>query len=146
MTKHGVARVLALTFAGVLGLTPMTRPAVSFAEDAGTALIMGGTGMPVPPQSYVDAVAQLYLVPKGYSKYTPQALIAPQQFYPVTGANSLTPDTSYAQGVTILDNAISTQIAAGHHVVVFGYSQSSAVATQEMAQLAASSNPHAPTS
>src|SRR6478752_4119384 len=137
MTKHGVAGGLALTFASVLGLTSIARPAVAFAEDTGTALIMGGTGLPIPPQSYVDAVEKLYLVPKGYSKYTPQALTAPQQFYPVTGVNSLTPDTSYARGVTILDDAIGKQLAAGNKVVVFGYSQSSAIASQAMGQRAA---------
>ncbi len=53
MIKHGVAGGLGLTFAIVLGLTSMTRPAVAFGAD--TALIMGGTGVPTPPQSYVDA-------------------------------------------------------------------------------------------
>lgn len=48
--------------------------------------------------------------------------------------NSLPVDTSAAQGVTILNSAINQQIAAGNHVVVFGYSQSAAVASQEMAQ------------
>jgi PE-PPE domain len=46
--------------------------------------------------------------------------------------------------VAILNNAINQQIAAGNHVVVFGYSQSSVVASQEMAQLASSSNPPSP--
>jgi hypothetical protein len=49
-------------------------------------------------------------------------------------------DTSAVQGVTILDSAIKDQTAAGDHVVVFGYSQGVAVASQEEAQLAASSN------
>jgi len=140
MNKHGVASVLGLTVASVLGLTLMTRPAVAFGAD--TALILGGTGLPVPPQSYVDAVEQLYLVPNGYGAYTPQALlITPEQAYPITGVNSPSVDTSVAQGVTILDNAINQQIAAGNRVVVFGYSQGAGVASQEMAQLAASSNP-----
>src|SRR6476620_683941 len=139
MNKHGVASVLGLTVASVLGLTLMTRPAVAFGAD--TALILGGTGLPIPPQSYVDAVEQLYLVPNGYSAYTPQALSTPEQLYPVTGVNSLTPDASIAQGVAALDDAISQQISAGNHVVVFGYSQSAVVASQVMAQLASSSNP-----
>ena len=101
MNKHCVTRVLGLTFASVLGLTPMTRPAVASAADTGTALIMGGSGLPIPPQSYVDAVEQLYLVPNGYSKYTPQALITPEQAYPLTGVNSLPVDISAAQGVAI---------------------------------------------
>src|SRR6185295_19619091 len=126
MNKHGVASVLGLTVASVLGLTLMTRPAVAFGAD--TALILGGTGLPVPPQSYVDAVEQLYPVPNGYGAYTPQALlITPEQAYPITGVNSPSVDTSVAQGVTILDNAINQQIAAGNRVVVFGYSQGAGV-------------------
>jgi hypothetical protein len=85
----GLAPALAGIVASVLGLTSMTRPAVAFGAD--TALIMGGTGLPVPPQSYVDAVEQLYLVPNGYGAYTPQALTTPEEFYPVTGVNSLPP-------------------------------------------------------
>jgi hypothetical protein len=116
------------------------------AATADTALIMGGTGVPTPPQSYVDAVENLYLAPNGYGAYTPQVLTTPEQGYPVTGVNSLPFDTSVSKGTTTLDDAIKDQIAAGNKVVVFGYSQSSVVASQEMAQLAASSNPPSPTS
>lgn len=126
----------------VLGLTTITHPAVAIAAD--TALILGGTGLPNPPQSYVDAVEQLYLVPKGYGAYTPQVVITPEQAYPITGVNSSSVDISAAQGVTILDAAITQQIAAGNHVVVFGYSQGAAVASQEAARLAASSTPPSP--
>jgi hypothetical protein len=111
------------------------------AAAADTALILGGTGLPTPPQSYVDAVKNLYLVPGGYGAYSPQVLTTPEQAYPITGVNSLPVDTSAAQGVTILDSAINQQIAAGNHIVVFGYSQGAAVASQEEAQLATSSNP-----
>jgi PE-PPE domain len=134
--------ISAVAGASVLGLTSMTGPAVAFGAD--TALIMGPSGVPTPPQSYVDAAENLYLVPKGYGAYTPQALDTPEQWYPITGVNSLPIDTSIAQGVTILNGAINQQIAAGNHVVVFGYSQSSVVASQEMAQLASSSNPPSP--
>jgi PE-PPE domain len=130
--------ISAIAGASVLGLTLMTGPPVAFAADM--ALILGGSGLPNPPQSAVDAVVQLYLVPNGYGAYTPQVLITPEQLYPITGVNSLSADTSVAQGVTILDSAIRQQIADGNHVVVFGYSQSAAVASQEEAQLAASSN------
>ncbi len=141
--RRGLALAIsAIAGASVLGLTSMTRPEVAFAEDV--ALIMGGSGLPNPPQSYVDAVENLYLAPNGYGAYTPQVLTTPEQLYPITGVNSLPVDTSAAQGVTILNSAINQQIAAGNHVVVFGYSQSSAVASQEMAQLASSSNPPSP--
>src|SRR5689334_10157859 len=92
------------------------------ATAADTALIMDGTGVPTPAPSYVDAVENLYLVPNGYGAYTPQALTTPEQAYPITGITSLPVDTSVAQGTTILDSAVRQQIAAGNHVVVFGYS------------------------
>ncbi len=131
--------VTALAGATVLGLTAMAGSGVAFGADA--ALIMGASGVPTPPQSYVDAVNNLYLSPNGYSSYVPQVLTTPEQFFPVTGVNSLGPDASVDQGVTILDQAINQQIAAGNRVVVFGYSQSSVIAGEEMARLASSSHP-----
>ncbi|MGH3968958.1 MAG: PE-PPE domain-containing protein [Mycobacterium sp.] len=64
----------------------------------------------------------------------------PEGFYPTTGVNSLTAGASEAQGAKILDQAILSQIAGGHvdadnPVVVFGYSQSSALSTLTMQQL-----------
>jgi hypothetical protein len=135
------AGAIAVAFA--VGIAPAA-PASAADSDTDTALIMGPSGVPIPPQSYVDAADKLYLVPNGYSAYTPQALTTPEQFYPVTGVNSLPSDPSITQGVTILNNAIDQQIASGNRVVVFGYSQSSVVASQEMAQLASSSNPPSP--
>jgi PE-PPE domain len=105
----------------------------------GTALVMGGSGIPIPPQSYVNAADTLYLQPRDFTG-TPQALDTPEGFYPTTGVNSLTADASEAQGAQILNGAITGQIADGNvdaanPVVVFGYSQSSALSTMTMEQL-----------
>ncbi len=105
----------------------------------GSALIMGGSGIPIPPESYVDAADTLYLEPRGFTG-SPQALDTPEGFYPTTGVNSLTVDASEAQGAQILDGAITGQIAGGNvdaanPVVVFGYSQSSALSSMTMQQL-----------
>jgi PE-PPE domain len=78
----------------------------------GTALVMGGSGIPIPPQSYVDAADKLYLQPRDFTG-TPQALDTPEGFYPTTGVNSLTADASEAQGAQILDGAVTGQIAVG---------------------------------
>ena len=59
--------ISAVAGASVLALTSMTGPA--FADD--TALIVGGSGIPTPPQSYVDAAQNVYLGPLGYGSYTP---------------------------------------------------------------------------
>jgi hypothetical protein len=111
----------------------------------GTALVMGGSGIPIPPRSYVDAADKLYLQPRDFTG-TPQALDTPEGFYPTTGVNSLTADASEAQGAQILDGAITGQIAGGNvdaanPVVVFGYSQSSALSTFTMEQLQAQGVP-----
>ena len=105
----------------------------------GTALVIGGSGIPIPADRYVDAADTLYLAPRGFTG-TPQALDTPEGFYPTTGVNSLTADASEAQGSKILDGAILGQIATGqvdseNPVVVFGYSQSSAFSTMTMQQL-----------
>ena len=105
----------------------------------GTALVMGGSSIPIPPQSYLNAADTLYLQPRDFTG-TPQALDTPEGFYPTTGVNSLTADASEAQGAQILNGAITGQIADGNvdaanPVVVFGYSQSSALSTMTMEQL-----------
>lgn len=105
----------------------------------GIALVMGGSGIPLPPQRYADAAAALYLQPHGFTG-TAQPLFTPEGFYPTTGVNSLTTDESIAQGAQILTNAVLGQIAGGqvnteNPVVVFGYSQSSALSTLTMQQL-----------
>ena len=46
----------------------------------------------------MDAADTLYLQPRDFTG-TPQALDTPEGFYPTTGVNSLTADTSEAQGV-----------------------------------------------
>jgi hypothetical protein len=105
----------------------------------GTALVIGGSGIPLPPERYLDAADTLYLAPRGFTG-SPQALDTPEGFYPTTGVNSLTADASEAQGSKIMDAAILSQIATGkvdadNPVVVFGYSQSSAFSSMTMQQL-----------
>jgi PE-PPE domain len=111
----------------------------------GTAFVIGGSGIPIPPERYVDAANTLYLQPREFTG-TPQALDTPEGFYPTTGVNSSTADASEAQGAQILDGAITGQIAEGNvdaanPVVVFGYSQSSAMSTFTMQQLQAQGVP-----
>jgi hypothetical protein len=106
----------------------------------GTALIVGGSGTPIPPQGYLDAVDQLYLAPRGFTG-TVQGVDTPEELYPITGVKSLPFDTSEAQGQQILDTDIlnlvhSGQADAANPVVVFGYSQSSVIAAQLMSELA----------
>ena len=106
----------------------------------GTAFVMGGSTIPVPPQGYLDAVDALYLQPRGFTG-TAQGLFTPEGLYPLTGVKSLPFDTSVAQGQQILDSTIQGQIASGgadaaNPAVVFGWSQSATISSLTMPQLA----------
>ncbi|KAA1243084.1 PPE family protein, partial [Mycobacterium simiae] len=115
----------------------MTRTASAVND---VALVMGGSGLPIPGPRYVDA-ANLLFIERSAPAAIIEALFTPQGLYPVTGTKSLTFDISVAQGVTILDTAIRQQIAAGNSVTVFGYSQSATIASLEMVRLASSISP-----
>jgi PE-PPE domain len=150
-----LATSVAITGASLITATPATAPrpagqaldvkltsgdTADSALGDGTAFVIGGSGLPTPPPSYVNAVDQLYLEPRGFTG-TPQALDTPEGLYPVTGVHSLPYDTSAAEGQQILDAAILNQIASGNvdaanPVVVFGLSQSSAIASTTMTELA----------
>lgn len=96
----------------------------------GTALIMGGTSIPQPNQLYLDAANQLYLEPLGFGG-TLQSLFTPENISA----------TSQARGMQILDSTILQKIANGdvsaeNPLVVFGYSQSAAISSAVMRQLA----------
>jgi PE-PPE domain/PE family len=108
------------------------------AGDPLVALVMGGTANPGPDLGYLNAVAQPYLLPRfpalQLSNVFPQ--FTPEQFWPVTPQlGGLTFQQSVAQGVAALDAGIKAQLNAGNSVVVFGYSQSAAIATDEIRAL-----------
>jgi hypothetical protein len=146
--------LMATVGTGLLTLTPLINSASAYGDDtvagaAGAAtsaasetiaLVMGGSGDPIPPASYVDAVNSLYIAPNDPGAVA-QALFTPEGFYGEVGIKQLPIDTSVAEGVTILDNTITQQIADGNHVVGFGLSQSALIASLEMSQLAADDVP-----
>lgn len=106
----------------------------------GNTLIMGGSSMPIPPPSYMAAVSQYF--PAEFADFNHIPLFTPEGASPVyTGVKSLQLDPSVAQGVQILHHAITKDPAdggyAGNDLLVLGYSQSAAIASLEMRQLAA---------
>ncbi|HEU0190308.1 MAG TPA: PE-PPE domain-containing protein [Mycobacterium sp.] len=96
--------------------------------------VMGPSGVPIPDQSFVDAVNSLYLQPN-LPGTVPEVLFTPEGLYPLTGVKSLPLDTSAAQGLTILDDTLKPDIQAGIPVGVYGYSQSAIISSLEMRQL-----------
>ncbi|ORC00805.1 hypothetical protein B1T48_05145 [Mycobacterium persicum] len=121
--------------------TSIPKVAAALAQDI--ALIMGGSGTPVPGQSYLDSVYEAFIKPHTPGA-VPQSLATPAALYPYTGVMDLMFDTSVSRGVAILHQAITQQIGAGNHVTVFGYSQSATISSLEMRALAVL-GPNAPT-
>ncbi|MFZ0716577.1 PE-PPE domain-containing protein [Mycobacterium sp.] len=111
----------------------------------GTALIIGGSGLETPGQTYADAVVAEYLAPRDFTGTT-QVLTTPEALYPFLGPFTETFDQSEAQGQQILDAAILNQIATGdvdaaNPVVVSGWSQSAVIASRVQPELASQGVP-----
>lgn len=131
------AGLLAGACAGFLEVTSMLTAASASADDAAapdlTALILGHAFLATPDQSYIDQVMDTYIDPS-------PPYFTGQPVYPVTSALGVTtPETDYTTGLTTgvsdLDTAISQQLVDGNNVVVFGYSMSTSIETQEIINL-----------
>jgi hypothetical protein len=110
-------------------------------------LIMGGSGLPIPPPSYVSAVLNYVNHNFNVSLPNAQALFTPEGYYPLI-LKSLPLDPSISQGLQILDTAIKQQLATPGvgSVAVLGYSQSADISSLEMLNLANPAlNPNPPT-
>ena len=102
-----------------------------------TALIMSGTTVPVPSPSYISAMNDAYILPRFFGAIG-QGLTTPEQLWP--GFGNLTMGQSVAKGVQILNDALlgpGGVITSGHNAVVFGYSQSAEICTEEIKALMA---------
>ena len=110
------------------------------ADLVANTLVMGGTGMPIPSTSFINAVNNLFIQPN-LAGTIASGLVTPEQTYPFTGVKSLTADASVSLGVQILHDALQPYLAAGNPVGVFGYSQSATIASLVMAQLQAAGVP-----
>lgn len=120
-------------------------------------LVIGGSGTPIPGTGYVNAADGLYinnplhpLYPDTtYPGVLANGIFTPEGLYPLDGINVLrfnypndatgfpAQTTSVGQGITILDDWIKSNNAAGDTSTVFGYSQSATIASLEMAKLQA---------
>jgi PE-PPE domain/PE family len=108
--------------------------------DPYVTLVIDGSGTPSPPPSFVANVVNKYVVPN-FPVGLIQALSMPAGEYPDSGIKDLPQDIAIARGVTILNNAIQQQLAAGNTVNVLGYSQGANIASLEMQLLDPSGTP-----
>ncbi|MBY0441417.1 MAG: PE-PPE domain-containing protein [Mycobacteriaceae bacterium] len=139
LTSQAQAEWVALTNAGSVAagtLVPFT------STPSAVSLVMGGSGTPTPSQPYVEAAYNLFIEqnfpltspPVFNSNLLPSTTA--EGLYPFTGIKDLTLNISLARGVKSLNNAIEYQLGQGHTpVTVFGYSQSTIVASLEMNNL-----------
>jgi hypothetical protein len=154
--------LVATVGAGVVGLTAMMHPTVAHADGEDIGLVIGASGVPIPGSLYVEAADGQYLdnpfthFYPGLTFYqaTPtnpfgDGVFTPEGLYPLTGAgvhqlylNYPTADdgfpalsSSVGQGMAILESTIAGDQAAGDGSTLFGYSQSSTVASYVMQQL-----------
>ncbi len=116
--------------------------ATAKATEEAVGLFMGGSGLPVPPPSYVTDVGRWVSYAFPGVTVNAQALFTPEGLYPLTGIKSLPLNTSVTQGVQILESAINTQITAGNNnVSVLGYSQSAIISSLVMQALNPTNTP-----
>jgi hypothetical protein len=126
--------LLAGASAGLLEVASTMNPAFAFGDD--TALIMGYAGTSDPDQTYVTNVMNEFINP------TPPEFSGQPVFPGYTPVIQDTPEGAdyqqvLTQGASELNQGIMQQLADGNKVVVFGYSESTSIATQEMINLAA---------
>ena len=99
---------------------PQTSSATSASIDPTVAIVMGGSGNPIPNTKFVNGVLN-WATLGGFSWNSVQALPTPEGLYPLTGVKSLPLNTSVTQGIGQLDFAIRTALATpGNSVLVQG--------------------------
>jgi hypothetical protein len=135
-------------FAQAEGAAPTSTPPLIVPPNGSVALVVGGTTFPLPNAQYVSSIMTDFLDNPTLSPLTGalgQSIYTPEQFWPVTPQlGNLTLGQSVAQGVQLLNNAINTELSAGNKVIVYGTSQSSLLATNEIRNLMAMANPPDP--
>jgi hypothetical protein len=137
--------LLGIVGSGLLSLAQIMTAASAFGDD--DLLVMTGTGTPQPDAQVLTDVDQAYIAPdfSGFNPsdpdYSAVGVFTPEQFWPVTPElGNETFGQSVAQGVSDLNNAITAE-PSGSDIVAVGYSQSAAIATTEMEDLAAADYP-----
>ena len=100
---------------------------------ASNALIMTGTNMHVVDPAWMDMAVHNYIQPTLGGDYTKIPVTTPAQFWPFTGSEDMYFDLSVLGGTQVIGEAITAQ---PNPAVVFGYSQSSVIATAAKQQLA----------
>ncbi len=154
---------LASAGTGLLALTPIMQAASAYADptpdlaaaaDPTTvALIIGGSSIPIPPETYIDDAFTKFLEPNFPAVgTTPPALglFTPEGLYPIYAepgpgssiVKQLPFETSVYQGQQILDNTVENDVLNLHEqVAIYGESQSATISGLSMTDLNAAGVP-----
>ncbi|MFN8087955.1 MAG: PE-PPE domain-containing protein [Mycobacterium sp.] len=103
--------------------------------EGNVALIMGGSGTPIPSETYIQNAFLKYVQQNSPEGTIPQQLVTPEGLYPITPypyVKVLPLSVSVDQGNQILYDEILRQIEAGNTLTVFGYSQSAIISSLVM--------------
>lgn len=103
--------------------------------EGNVALIMGGSGTPIPSAEYIQKAFSKYVQQNAPEGTIPQQLVTPEGLYPITPypyVKVLPLSISVDQGNQILYDEILRQIDAGNTLTVFGYSQSAIISSLVM--------------
>ncbi|MEO8816327.1 MAG: PE-PPE domain-containing protein, partial [Mycobacterium sp.] len=105
--------------------TPIDAPPL---PGQGIALLMGGSGVPVPPVELARAGFDNFLAPNGFADYAAERLFTPEGLQTIEGISKQLPfNQSVTQGVQIAETQIDKDIQGGHNVVIAGVSQSATI-------------------
>jgi len=92
------------------------------------ALVIGGTGTPVPPPEYVNGQTDNYIGAEFPGEYR-YAVHTPQNFWPVYGSMSF--DESTVAGLAALQAEMAKEGHFGSPLVILGYSSSTRILTAD---------------
>ena len=131
----------------LLALTSTMNAPLAQGDTTDVSLIIGGSGIPIPPTEYIDEAFTKFLEPNFNVGSTPPALglFTPEGLYPVYSqpgpggglVKQLPFETSVYQGEEILDKTILNDVNnLGEQVAVYGESQSATISGLSMADLA----------
>jgi hypothetical protein len=116
--------VASMTLLALMSMISVPISRADDSDDALTALMMGGSGMPTPSEFWQDGIITDYIDPATGGNYTPVLVPTPESFA----------STSVPTGLADLQAAMGQQ-PADQPYLVEGYSQSAVIAIDEEIQL-----------
>lgn len=116
-------------------ITPQPAAVALPAAAENIALIMGGSGTPIPSTTYIELAYTKYVEPHSPVGTIPEQLVTPEGLYPITPypyVKVLPLSVSVQEGNQILYDEVLRQLADDNTLTIFGYSQSAIISSLVM--------------